>query len=160
MTIWSMPPVEKNPIVHLVRWRVYRLVAGAENWDILNGWDVENACGRCSTPVMEVDVRSRMVLTRSGRRYVLEGGPGFDDDALYVFEARFGPSDGTGLARKDVTSDYQSMVAPIDTWPDQRSRAIRAISRKAEQVFGDVTKAQRWLSSANPILGSSPLSLS
>jgi len=159
VTVWSMPQVEDNPFVHLVRWRVYRFVVGEEKLDILSGWDLENACGRCSTPVVQVEVGAKTVRTRSGRRYLLNGAPGFDDDAHYVFEARFGPPNDRGVPRVDVTDEYWAMVGPIEMRIDQGSSVARAILRKAEQVFGDVDKARRWLSSPSPILADIPLSL-
>jgi uncharacterized protein (DUF2384 family) len=41
----------------------------------------------------------------------------------------------------------------------QRSHAFRAVVRRAELVFGDASKAHRWLSTHSPILAEVPLSL-
>jgi putative toxin-antitoxin system antitoxin component (TIGR02293 family) len=58
-----------------------------------------------------------------------------------------------------VTDEYWAMVGPVETRIDQGSTAVRAILHKAEQVFGDVDKARRWLSSPSPILADTPMSL-
>lgn len=47
----------------------------------------DRATGRVSSVVVELDIDARVGVTRSGRRYVLEGPPGPDDegDADYVW---------------------------------------------------------------------------
>ncbi len=49
------------------------------------GYCVENESGRVSSAITSFDAKSRAGITRSGRRYVLSGDPGFDADAMHVW---------------------------------------------------------------------------
>lgn len=118
MNTWSMPSVTREPEVRLLRWRIFRLTLDDQRWDVLIGWDCQNRCGRCSTPVVEFDPVRRSVRTRSGRRYHLEGKPSFDDDALYVFEARFGAGVPGGWQKDDVTNEYSDQLPPREERPE------------------------------------------
>lgn len=110
MNIWSMPSVTREPTIRLLRWRIYRFTLDDRHWDVLSGWDRQNCCGRCSTPVVEFSPAERVVRTRSGRLYLLDGASGFDDDARYVFEARFGAGVPDGWQQDDVTPEYSKQL--------------------------------------------------
>lgn len=161
MSVWSMPSVASQPNALLMQWRVYRFVLGDQHWDILSGWDVENACGRCSTPVSGFEPSTATVRTRSGRVYKLEAEPGNDDDARYVFESRYGRAVPEGLHLIDATDEYWTRITGRTRRPllVQRSRALHLISLKADIVFGDADEAARWLGSHCPALAAKPASL-
>lgn len=110
MSVWSMPTVENEPTALLCRWRVYRFVVDDKHWDVLTGWDIGHACGRCSTPVIVLDAKQAIAQTRSGRVYVLEGPPGCDDDALYVFHARYGTQVPSPFRLEEVTDTYWHQI--------------------------------------------------
>jgi hypothetical protein len=146
-----------------MRWRVYRLMLNNQRWDVLSGWDVQNGCGRCSTPVTWFDPAAATAVTRSGRVYRLEGEPGDNDDARYVFVSRYGSVVCEGLRMIDATNEYRQSIADrldFDVLPmGGESRGLRAIARKADVVFGDSSKAARWLRSYSPVLAATPISL-
>lgn len=110
MPTWNMPPVSQEATVTLCRWQIYRISMGGEHWDFVRGWDVANACGRCSTPVIEFDPANRRMITRSGRVYVLKGPSGLDEDAAYVFHSRFGVVPPAGARFDDVSMEYTSSL--------------------------------------------------
>ena len=99
--IHAIPSVEKQPEVTLIRWQVMRFSDG----DRLVGCHVDWAEGRVSTPVVHFDPKARLCMTASGRRYQLEGEPGFDPDGNYVFSRAY-----SGSKTKDVTEEYWSAI--------------------------------------------------
>lgn len=84
MSIWRSRPVADVPDVVLLHWRVMQTDTGELH---LVGIRPERGTGRVSSVVVEFDVRARVGVTRSGRRYQLEGTPGPDEsgDADYVW---------------------------------------------------------------------------
>lgn len=80
-SIHPPPPVGAEPEVTLVRWQV-RQVAPAGTRHCVGWAEYE---GRVSSAVLEFDRGSRVLLTRSGRRYHLHGQPGVDPDAEWVW---------------------------------------------------------------------------
>lgn len=110
MPVWNLPTVEEEPNVRLQRWRVKRFTHDDSKWDFLIGYDAGNACGRCSTRLVEFDPASATAETESGRRYVLEADPGFDNDALYVFQRRFGNAFPPGYELSDVSHEYWARI--------------------------------------------------
>lgn len=73
MAIWKARSVEKLPEVVLVRWRVYETGRGERHFV---GTRPDRGTGRVSSAIVELDARTCVGLTRSGRRYFLEGTPG------------------------------------------------------------------------------------
>jgi hypothetical protein len=103
MSIWGMPSVKHQPSVTLIRWRVLRLSAAEKTIDLVLGWCVEDHHARMSTPIQDHDVHARTLVTRSGRQYLVEGGPDFDDGAQYILEQHFGPAANSAM---DVSAEY------------------------------------------------------
>ena len=101
-----MPAVQIEPAVTLLRWRVSRVSFEDQRYDFLFGWDANNACGRCGTYVVSYDAAKRTATTKSGRLYQLKGESGFDPDALYVFESKFGTVPPNGVSVEDVSHEY------------------------------------------------------
>lgn len=110
MPVWNLPTVEEEPSVRLQRWKVQRFTHGDSKWDFLIGYDVGNACGRCSTRILEFAPASATATTESGRKYVLEAKPGFDSDAQYVFQRRFGKEFPAGYELKDASPEYWTRI--------------------------------------------------
>lgn len=106
----TMPSVETQPDVVLENWSVMRISSGADHWDVLLGRCTESAIGRLSTPVMEFDAASAIATTRSGRQYLLSGPSGSDEDAMYVYEKKFGH---VTHVRQDVTVEYWNKIQVV-----------------------------------------------
>ena len=83
MSLLSSEPVEVQPVIWLERWRVFQADQASRHFVGFNAADQD---GRVSTPIVLFNAAERSGVTFSGRRYVLVGPPGFDDDAEYVWE--------------------------------------------------------------------------
>jgi len=81
MPIWRTAPVEEQPHLTLVRWRVIETEQGERHFC---GYCPENLEGRVSSRITHFDHATRRGITRSGRVYELVGEPGLDLDAEYV----------------------------------------------------------------------------
>ena len=101
MPIWPARPVSLQPEATLIRWRVFETERRERHFA---GHCVESARGRVSSAIVWFDLSTRTGVTMSGRRYVLSGGPGYDDEAEYVWQwwaARNSVEDAT-----DVSDEY------------------------------------------------------
>lgn len=86
MPLWRTRGVDEQPTITIVRWRVLEIIEGScVGQRHLNGYCLENREGRASTPIVSFDLKSRICVTRSGRRYHLSGPSGFDADGDYVW---------------------------------------------------------------------------
>jgi len=103
MSIWGMPSVEDQPTVTLVRWRVLRVKVKKVSIDLVLGWCLEDGHARMSTPIRQHDAKARTLTTKSGRVYVVEGAPDYDDDAQYILEEHFGRAANKAI---NVSSSY------------------------------------------------------
>ena len=161
MSVWAMPSVRRQPSVQLARWQVYRFVLGDQYGDVLSGWDLAKGCGRLSTPVVAFDPSTATARTHSGRLYVLDAEPGYDDDARYVFEARYGAAVPEGFRLLDAADEYWQLIAgqAHTRLPRQGSRALNVVVGKAEEVFGGADSAALWLMANHPLLGATPAML-
>jgi hypothetical protein len=107
--MWTVPSLQEQPSITLVRWSVARLVVGELSADLLFGYDLANGCGRVSTAVAGIVPGTGMVMTASGRIYVLEGLPAIDADGFYVFRQTVGP--GLAAIWVDVAQEYVASTA-------------------------------------------------
>lgn len=73
MAIWAARPVADVPEVTLHDWRVMKTAAGDMHFV---GFRPERGTARVSSAIVEIDMPNRIGITRSGRRYFLEGPPG------------------------------------------------------------------------------------
>lgn len=139
MNIWKMPSVTLQPEVTLVRWRAVRIFSGDQHWDILLGWCVQSSCGRVSTPIVAFDAVAARATTRSGRIYTLAGEPGFDNDADYVFQGRFGPllHDEN---HQDVGQSYLERILKVFQEPSSGPRMGRRVCQLANGNPRDTQK--------------------
>lgn len=74
MPTWSVATVDEQPDITLQCWRVYETERGEHHFV---GYCIENESGRVSSAIVSFDAKSGAGITRSGRRYVLSGEPGF-----------------------------------------------------------------------------------
>lgn len=111
MSIWPSRPVDEVPEVTLANWRVMRTDAGELH---LVGIRPDRATGRVSSVIVELDVHARVGITRSGRRYVLVGEPGPDEngDADYVW---------TGWCQVNRVSAFRDVTNELLTRSPQSS---------------------------------------
>ena len=79
----QQPTLSDQPESTLVRWKALQLRGGAIH---LVGYCLESCEGRVSTPVVTMDVSTRRCTTASGRVYQVEGQPGEDRNAAWVWE--------------------------------------------------------------------------
>ncbi|AQV92539.1 hypothetical protein BJN34_01340 [Cupriavidus necator] len=101
MPLLPSKSIQEQPDIWLERWRVIQ--ADRESRHFV-GFSVEDQDGRVSTPIVSFNPAERSGLTASGRRYVLVGPPGFDDDAEYVWECYSGFYEIKEVV--DVTDQY------------------------------------------------------
>lgn len=85
--IWGVASVEDDPEVLLNSWQVYCVTndSSLDNSNHLVGYESRARQGRVSSAIKHFDPTTRTVITTSGRKYLLEGEPGFDSDANYVW---------------------------------------------------------------------------
>lgn len=83
MTIWTTQPVDAQPSLTLVRWRIFKSDTNELHFV---GYCPENYEGRVSSAIQNFDPVTQRGVTQSGRIYELAGPPGFDEDALYVWQ--------------------------------------------------------------------------
>lgn len=82
MAIWRARSIDDVPEVILVRWRVFETEGGERHFV---GTRRDRWTGRVSSAIVEFDMTTRTGVTRSGRRYVLEGASGISVDANYTW---------------------------------------------------------------------------
>jgi hypothetical protein len=81
MPVWSTIPVDEQPEITLIQWRVFEASNGNRYF---NGWAIENREGRVSSAIIEFDNETMRGRTSSGRVYQLKGRQGYSVDAQYV----------------------------------------------------------------------------
>jgi len=101
--IWKSQGLLEEPEIEISRWRVFETETGERHFV---GVRAAQGTGRVSSSIIEFDILSRTGVTASGRRYVLVGEPGTDDEADYVW-GLWARVNGVILAR-DVT--YKLLV--------------------------------------------------
>ena len=99
MTIWKTNSVDLEPEIILVRWRIMK--TAREELHFV-GARTDYLTGRVSSAIVELDLSRRVGVTRSGRVYTLQGNPGFNVDADYVWSWWCGANQVT--AWEDVTN--------------------------------------------------------
>lgn len=80
---WAVPDVDRQPLIRLECWQVFRLDNGDHH---LVGWHDAGGEGRVSSRVEAFDPTRRQALTCSGRTYELCGPDGCNGDAQYVWK--------------------------------------------------------------------------
>lgn len=101
MSVHRVPPVACESETVLSRYRVFKLPEGTRHFC---GYVAADREGRVSSQIMDWDPVTRVGTTRRGRRYRLDGEPGFDPDAEYVWARWKRINEVTDF--KDVTEEY------------------------------------------------------
>jgi len=83
MSVWRVAPAKEHPEAVLVSWRVFELENGDRHFC---GRETLYREGRVTSRVVSFDPKSRQGITRSSRCYELQGPPGHNADALYVWD--------------------------------------------------------------------------
>ena len=86
--IWPIDSVDVRPRVQLSSWRAYEVAhpRGEALSQHLVGYVLDHDHGQVSSPIVRVDAAARVCVTHSGRIYELVGGPGYNEDASYVWD--------------------------------------------------------------------------
>ncbi len=84
MPVWSTIPVDEQPELTLMQWRVFEASDGKRYF---NGYAIENQEGRVSSAIIEFDSETMRGRPASGRVYQLAGRQGYSTDADYVLSA-------------------------------------------------------------------------
>lgn len=83
MPIWPTRSITEQGAINLTEWRVLELHDGDRH---LIGYCIENYEGRVSSTVLNLELKTLQATTKSGRLYLLNGDPGHNSDASYVWE--------------------------------------------------------------------------
>lgn len=89
--LYRIDPVEDQSSTTLQRWRIFsvRLANGARSRHLV-GYVPDEDAGRVTTSLVDLDMARRQATTRSGRSYRLEGEPGYDDEAQWLWDKWLG----------------------------------------------------------------------
>lgn len=89
-SVYPAPSVDDQPEAKAYSWTIYRIDKFEEE-----GTEDHLVCsltpspvggqGRVTSSIQSFDSATKIITTRSGRRYELVGEPGFDSDAEYVW---------------------------------------------------------------------------
>ncbi len=101
MPIWRVAAVEERPQITLGHWTVYETERGERHFV---GRCMDSGSGRVSSAIESFDAAARTGTTRSGRTYVLSGGPGHDPDGMHVWSVW--KLVNAVKEEKNVTPDY------------------------------------------------------
>jgi hypothetical protein len=82
MGLWQPASITEEPEVVLANWCIFELENGDRHFC---GYNVLLREGRVSSRIEEFDQQRMLRQTRSGRVYTLQGPPGRDADATYVW---------------------------------------------------------------------------
>lgn len=107
MSIYKPQSVEIEPNVILEQWGVFQINKGKKTRHLF-GKKTNGSIhdGRVSSAIVKFNKKKKIVTTKSGRTYKLEGPPGFCGDAEYVQAIWLSIN---GLTLKDinyVTKEY------------------------------------------------------
>ena len=136
MPIWNTPGVDEEPEITLKPWLVVECNDGQR---FLIGFNVGAFEGRASTAIVETDLATMSVRTRSGRLYHLEGPPGLDPDAWHTW-VEYAAREGFDLG-KDVSADFWPGYDPnqcpvVDSRLDALGEALRSRAQEERSIEG------------------------
>lgn len=109
--IYRPADVDVEPEIVLTRWRAYNVKTNVDGeGNTVHFVGLDRGTGRICSPVQSFNKEERTAITRSGRKYFLEGEPAnegdYHSDGNYVFShwlARLGNPEV-----KDITDEYVS----------------------------------------------------
>jgi ATP-dependent Lon protease len=106
MPVYSVAPVHQEPEEIISRWsiREARFDDSNDQSRHLVGYIARKGKGRVTSAIQSFDRDTMRITTSSGRVYQLQGPPGFDPDAEFVW--RHWKALNRVLEERDVTQDY------------------------------------------------------
>lgn len=84
MPIWTTNPINEEPQIILIDWKIYELDDGCRHFV---GYNLRGREGRVSSTIITFDNVAMKGITNSGRIYNLKGESGLNSDADYVWNA-------------------------------------------------------------------------
>ena len=105
--VWYPPVPDEEPETVLSPWFVFELVNRDRHFVGRARYSGYNSEGRVSSKIKEFDPISMVGITRSGRRYKLEGPSGFDSDANYVWHHWKYIANILDVDTKNVSEEYE-----------------------------------------------------
>jgi hypothetical protein len=113
MSFWISTPFSQEPRIVLVRWRAWEVQVpnyDAPTWHLV-GYIAEEECAKVSSAVAFVHIDTEEVTTKTGRTYALNGPPGIDADAAYLWET-WQRQHGV-IVLREVTTDVLDGRQPV-----------------------------------------------
>lgn len=89
MPLWIPAPSSEDAALTMSRWRAWEVLLpgfDAPTWHLV-GYLPDERYGKVSSPLCAVNPATRTATTKSKRTYRLEGPPGDDSDAEYVWRS-------------------------------------------------------------------------
>lgn len=111
-SIWPVESVDVQPEVVMINWSIRSVVyeTSGQATHHLVGYSENTHEGRVSSFIIDFDQSKKIVTTRSGRKYLLKGQPGFDGDAEHVWQNW--KHMNQAHSECDVTNDYVEKLHP------------------------------------------------
>lgn len=114
MSFYRPPTIDEEPMCFLHEWKIYRVTSPL--WegtsDHAVGFSSNDRAGRVCSPIQSVDKLARIVVTRSGRQYKLEGVSGYSPDGHYVWNRWCYHNQIVSII--DVTNEYELEEKPVE----------------------------------------------
>jgi hypothetical protein len=109
MPIFSVAPVYYEPEETIMRWSIREALFddSTDKSRHLVGYILRKSKGRVTSAIQSFDRDKMRIKTASGRLYQLEGQPGFDPDAEYVW--KHWKTFNDVMEEIDVTHEYRLM---------------------------------------------------
>ncbi len=111
-SVWRPADVTIEPDTKLTQWQVHKVSTTDDNLSTVHFMGYTGGRygeGRVCSAILEYDAKTKKGVTKSGRVYELVGDPGFNKDAMYVFNiwcARF----PIPTIFEDITDQYAGLV--------------------------------------------------
>lgn len=109
--LYQALPVEIQPEISIYRWTIRKAIFGPNDTShhVVGRWHDEG--GRASSAIQSFDPVTAIIVTRSGRQYLLSGDPGLGGDSEYVWNAW--KKINNVLEDSDVTQEYIDKIAAV-----------------------------------------------
>lgn len=110
MSVWRPTPASQEPVTKIMSWSIYEVpVEGGEPTIhfvgcLSHGGFAYSGEGRVSSAIQSFDKSQKCGISKSGRKYVLSGPPGYNSDANYVWNNWCSINKVSSYA--DVTDSY------------------------------------------------------
>lgn len=104
-SIWKVASVADEPNTRLTQWQIYKVKPVMEGKpETIHFVGYAGYEGRVCSSVQTFDAATRKGVTRSGRIYELVGDPGYNSDAMYVWDRWLSINGDPGV--ENITESY------------------------------------------------------